>query len=344
MSSTVQNHIKLPNSETIQEASAILNRGGLVALPTETVYGLGADAENQEALARLYQIKGRPGSHPVIVHIGAVEQLSEWAREISDEAWQLAITFWPGPLTLILPRTSRVSDAVTGGQDTVGIRIPSHPVALELLNAFDGGIAAPSANRFGRLSPTSAQHVYADLGQDVDLILDGGPCNVGVESTIVAFPDGRPVILRPGMITAVQIENTLNQKLAQPSNIAEKSVIRAPGTLSSHYAPHTPLYYLSADEIRHVISSGKYQSIGVLARTFQPQILPDSIQWIQAPLNAQQYAQMLYGHLRAFDQMDLDAILVELLPSDEGWAASHDRLKRAAFQRNNEERTQNLPE
>ncbi|HEV7536585.1 MAG TPA: L-threonylcarbamoyladenylate synthase, partial [Acidimicrobiia bacterium] len=185
-------------SPDVAEAVAVLRRGGLVAFPTETVYGLGADANNPAAVERLFAVKGRPRSHPVIVHLGDPMALKEWASEVPAEAWALAEAFWPGPLTLILPRADRVPDAVTGGAATVGLRVPAQPLALELLEAFGDGVAAPSANRFGRVSPTTAAHVRADLGSDVDLVLDGGMCRVGVESTIVDLSSAVPAVLRLG--------------------------------------------------------------------------------------------------------------------------------------------------
>ncbi|HYS50590.1 MAG TPA: L-threonylcarbamoyladenylate synthase, partial [Burkholderiales bacterium] len=177
---------------------AILRRGGLVAFPTETVYGLGADASNPAAVARIYEVKGRPAGHPVIVHIGDIGQLARWARDIPEAATKLATHFWPGPLTLVLRRAPGVGSQLSGGQDTIGLRVPGHPVALQLLREFGGGIAAPSANRFGRISPTAAEHVRSDLASEVELILDGGACEIGIESTIVDLSRGRPVLLRPG--------------------------------------------------------------------------------------------------------------------------------------------------
>jgi L-threonylcarbamoyladenylate synthase len=319
----------------ITDAVTILRRGGLVAFPTETVYGLGADAENPEALKRLYAVKGRPGYHPVIVHLASAEQLQDWAREIPEAAWQLAKAFWPGPLTLILPRSSRVPDAVTGGQDTVGLRVPAHPLAQKLLQAFGGGIAAPSANRFGKLSPTTAPHVRDDLGTDVDLILDGGSCPVGVESTIVAFRDGQPVILRPGMITESQIAAVLGQS-NQNSAEADTAVIRAPGTLASHYAPGTPLILLPPQDLIPVIQQKLAESpapIGVLARRERPALLPEApkMVWMVADTAPEGYARALYASLRALDTKGLSVILVEALPDSGEWAAVRDRLKRAAY-------------
>lgn len=323
------------SADLIAQAVSILKAGGLVAMPTETVYGLGADAQNMEALRKLYTVKGRPCSHPVIVHLASLEQLPEWASEIPESAWKLARAFWPGPLTLILPRTSRVPNMVTGGQDTVGLRIPGHPLALELLNAFGGGIAAPSANHFGRISPTTAAHVEADLGNDVDLVLDGGACPVGVESTIVSFNGERPLILRPGMITQAQIAEVLGQDAETRAEQMEKAVIRAPGTLASHYAPVTPLMLVPPAEL--VVAAEKLLAeqegaIGVLARTAA---LPASLDkqrltWVEGEHSPEGYARGLYAVLRELDGRNLKHILVEELPDTEVWWAVWDRLKRAA--------------
>ena len=225
--------VEAPGAAAIRDAAAILRRGGLVAFPTETVYGLGADASNPAAVARIYAVKGRPPNHPVIVHIGESGQWARWAREFPEHAAKLAARFWPGPLTLVLRRASGVGDYLTGGQETIGLRVPGHPIALELLREFRGGIAAPSANRFGRVSPTSAEHVRSDLGSDVDLILDGGACEIGIESTIVDVSRGRPVVLRPGRIS----EDDIASALGFPPARRDPGAPRAPGALPSHYAP-----------------------------------------------------------------------------------------------------------
>lgn len=325
--------------DQLQRAVAILKSGGLVAFPTETVYGLGADARNPKALARMYDVKGRPTHHPVIVHLGSVSQLEDWAVDIPPQAYQLAQAFWPGPLTLILKRSLQVPDAVTGGQDTVGIRIPDHPVALALLQAFDGGIAAPSANRFGRLSPTTAAHVQADLGQDVDLVLDGGASDVGVESTIVAFRDNQPVILRPGMITAEQIHEVLAKPVESGSTQpAATTVSRAPGTLASHYAPRTPLTLVTASQLDDALANITTTdwSVGVLARRACPFGLRDKpwLVWQQLEDDPSAAARMLYAKLRELDSLSLDQLYAEAVPEDGAWAAVADRLRRAAYQAN----------
>jgi L-threonylcarbamoyladenylate synthase len=217
----------------IASAAAALRAGKLVAFPTETVYGLGADAENVDAVGRIFAVKQRPADHPLIVHLASLSELPRWAREVPDAALRLAEAYWPGPLTLLLKKHSRVPNATTGGLDSVGLRVPAHPVALELLRRFGCGVAAPSANRFGRVSPTRSEHVLADLGDDVDVLLEGGECAVGVESTILDLTHDAPVLLRPGGVTAEQIESLLGVAIGRSA----PRDVRAPGMLASHYAP-----------------------------------------------------------------------------------------------------------
>ena len=311
----------------IEKAVAILRRGGLVAFPTETVYGLGADARNPGALGKLYATKGRPAGHPVIVHLADVSQLAQWARDVPLAAERLAARFWPGPLTLILRRAPGVSDAVTGGQDTVGLRIPSHPVAHALLTKFGGGVAAPSANRFGRVSATTSQHVKQEFGDGVDCVLEGGASEIGIESTIVAVTGARVVLLRPGHISAREIEQAAGMPLAAP----DAGSPRAPGTLAAHYAPQTPLLVMEGDLLLELAASLTRQGkrVAVLARG-APQPLLTGLTWIAAPPDAPAYAHDLYANLRALDAAGCDAILVEKLPLQPEWAAVIDRLDRAA--------------
>jgi L-threonylcarbamoyladenylate synthase len=308
---------------SIREAAAILRRGGLVAFPTETVYGLGADAANPAAVARIYAVKGRPQNHPVIVHIGDVGQLDRWACEVPEYAAKLAARFWPGPLTLVLRRASGVGDQATGGQDTIGLRVPGHPVALDLLREFRGGIAAPSANRFGRISPTSAQHVLDDLGSDVDLILDGGSCEIGIESTIVDVSRGRPVLLRPGRISAEEIAETIGVAPASP----DADSPRASGTLESHYAPRQPLRLVASSDW-HLRLRSEPVSRGVMSFQCRPAGDASAI-WIQAPQDPGRYGHDLYANLRALDLSGCDHILVEEPPPSAEWTAIRDRLSRA---------------
>jgi L-threonylcarbamoyladenylate synthase len=323
----------IPTSSEIERAAAILRAGGLVAFPTETVYGLGADASNPAAVAKIFAAKGRPQDHPVIVHLGSIELLPQWAREIPPAAQKLASAFWPGPLTLILERAGGVPDCVTGGQDTVGLRIPGHPVALELLRAFAGeeggrafsGVAAPSANKFGRISPTTAEHVRAELGAAVDCVLDGGECGVGIESTIVDLSRGRAVLLRPGQITQAQIAAIVGAEVEPPDAAAP----RVSGALDSHYAPRTPLYLVAAAELRARLAALRGQRLAVLACTEAPQGLKD-VDWQTAPRAAAGYAHELYASLRRLDDLACDAILVEAPPAAPEWQGVNDRLRRAA--------------
>jgi L-threonylcarbamoyladenylate synthase len=314
--------VALP-AAAIRDAVAVLRRGGLVAFPTETVYGLGADASNPAAVARIYRVKGRPPGHPVIVHIADAGQLSRWAREISGHAARLAARFWPGPLTLVLRRASGVGDELTGGQETIGLRVPGHPVALALLRKFGGGIAAPSANRFGRISPTSAEHVRRDLGSDVDMILDGGPCEIGIESTIIDLSRGRPVLLRPGRIGAGDIAEALGVAPESPDSDAP----RAPGALRSHYAPRKPLRLVGSPEWELRIRAG---SPGRGVMSFRARPAGDvSVIWIAAPSDPERYGHDLYANLRALDSSGCDEILVEEPPGSAEWTAIRDRLSRA---------------
>lgn len=317
-----------PDSAAVKQAAQALAGGMLVAFPTETVYGLGAAADNTDAIARLYAAKGRPNNHPVIVHLYSADQLDQWATGIPDAAWRLARTLWPGPLTLILPRSSAVSDAVTGGQDSVGLRIPNHPVALALLKEFGRGVAAPSANKFGRLSPTDAEAVAGEFADEVDIVLNGGPCEVGIESTIVDFSQEEPRILRPGMIQAQQIETVAGVQILAAALGRVTSGTRAPGGLPSHYAPRTPLKVVPSDQLTNTLHTLRSQNkkIGVLG--FQP---PEpGTAWIVAKLDAQHYARHLYANLRKLDQENADLILVEQVPAEPSWEGIADRLQRAA--------------
>jgi L-threonylcarbamoyladenylate synthase len=316
------------DSVDIDAAAAILRRGGLVAFPTETVYGLGADAANVDALARLYLVKGRPADHPVIVHIAAGADLTEYAREVPDVARALARAFWPGPLTIVLPkRADRVADAATGGRPTVGLRVPDHPVALALLDAFGGGVAAPSANRFGRVSPTTADHVRADLGADVDFVLEGGPSRVGVESTIVDVTGAAPLVLRVGGISATAIEAVIGAPLAR----RDQGEIAAPGTLASHYAPTTRVEIVAASALaaraEALVASGR--RVGVLALE-APDDLAPAVVVLDPPADVDEYAHVLYARLRAADAAELDVLLAVLPPAAGVGAAVRDRLHRAA--------------
>lgn len=309
----------------IDEAVRRLREGGLVAFPTETVYGLGADASNPAAVARIFAAKGRPADHPLIVHLASAAAAGEWARDFPPLARDLAAAFWPGPLTLVVPRAAGVLDEVTGGQETVALRVPSHPVAQELLRRFGGGIAAPSANRYGRVSPTLARHVREELGDRVDLVLDGGACEVGLESTIVGVDDGAITLLRPGRITRSEIE-----RVAGPLESPGAAAPRVPGSLRSHYAPATPLELLDAAAIDRRCATGQdVQRIAVLSRRPAPADCR-ALAWQVAAADPAGYGHDLYASLRALDTRGASRILVEEVPAGEEWTAVRDRLARAA--------------
>jgi L-threonylcarbamoyladenylate synthase len=315
----------------LDHAVDLLRQGRLVAFPTETVYGLGADASNAKAVGRIFAAKGRPADHPLIVHIADAGCLPDWAETVPDAARRLAERFWPGPLAIILKKKPHVPDAVTGGQPTVGLRVPSHPVALRLLRKFGGGIAAPSANRFCRISPTTARHVEEELGGSVDLILDGGPCEVGVESTIIDLSGTQPRLLRPGRITQVQIEEVLGVNLVLAAKTEELD-IRAPGLMAVHYAPNTQALLCDPEDLEQVTGqlAAQGKRIGLIAYQFS--LRSDSehrMPVIQMPKNPHDYAQALYAALRELDNLGLDRIVVEQPPEGETWHAVNDRLRKA---------------
>ncbi len=321
--------------DEIARAVDILRAGGLVAFPTETVYGLGADATNEDAMRRLFAAKGRPADHPVIVHLADAAQLSDWACTVPDAAAKLAAAFWPGPLTLIVPRAAGVLDAVTGGQDTVGVRVPSHPVARALLTAFGGGIAAPSANRFGHISPTRAAHVRAEFDEaTVPLVLDGDHPEIGVESTIVDVSGPHPTLLRPGGITPAQLAAVLGEPVAAPT----ASSPRASGTLPRHYAPRTPLEIIQADEMDSRVQQFRKEGARVGGLVYHPPwklmrnatLNGSGFPWTVMPPDPVVYARDLYEVLRKLDAEGCSRILVEAVPDGDEWLAVRDRLRRAA--------------
>jgi L-threonylcarbamoyladenylate synthase len=318
----------------VADAARVLRKGGLVAFPTETVYGLGADARNPDALRRLYAVKARPASHPVIVHLAAgpshQELLAPWAAEVPAAALALAAACWPGPLTLVVPRSGSVPTEVTGGRDTVGLRVPDQPVAQQLLARFGGGVAAPSANRFGRVSPTTAEHVRADLGADVDRVLDGGPCRVGVESTVVDCSDGPPVILRLGGVTRERVEAVVGR----PVPVCDDGRRPAPGTLAAHYAPDAQVRLVTeaeaATRAEELLRDGL--AVGLLA-TSPPADLPAGLAVLPAPADVDGLARDLYRLLRDADARGLDVLLAVAPPPVGLGAAVADRLARAAHPR-----------
>jgi len=303
-----------------------------VALPTETVYGLAANAEDGLAVRRIFAVKGRPSSHPLIVHLADAAAWPGWASAFPPEAKALAEAFWPGPLTLVLPRGPRALDAVTGGQDTVALRVPSHPLALEVLRAFGGGVAAPSANRFGGVSPTTAEHVRRDLGEEVALVLDGGPCTVGVESTIVDVSGEAPALLRPGGVSREAVEKVLGRSVPK----REKGPVRAPGMLESHYAPHAGVVLVEAAELASrtatLAHSGK--KVGVLAAAARGAwTAPPGVDVLEVPASPEGFAHVLYARLREADLRGCDVVVVVLPPQDGLGLAVRDRLTRAAAPR-----------
>lgn len=317
----------------LSTAVQALRDGELVAFPTETVYGLGAHAGHPGALQRVFELKGRPTSHPLIVHLDSPRFLTRWAREVPVAAERLAERFWPGPLTLVLPRAATVHPLVTGGQDTVAVRVPSHPMAQQLLTAFGGGIAAPSANRHGRLSPTRADHVRDEFGSAVHTILDGGECKLGLESTIVACLGGSVRLLRPGAISLSQLRRVVPEvRAAEPHGTAPaEPVPRVPGSTYAHYAPTTPLSIVPADDIEVLaesLSEGG-QRIAVLAQR-PPLGTYRSVTWINAGKRVEAYAHDLYANLRTLDKAGCARILVQAVPADERWEAVRDRLMRGA--------------
>ena len=316
------------DAKLITEAAKVLRRGGLVALPTETVYGLGADAENELAVRRIFAAKGRPASHPLIVHLADAGIAADWARDLPRTGRQLAEAFWPGPLTLVLPRGGRAADWITGGQDTVALRVPAHPVMRAVLAAFQGGIAAPSANRFGRVSATTADHVRADLGSSVDLIIDDGPCAIGIESTIVDLSTDPPCVLRPGAIPRAELERVLRREVPE-----RESGTRAPGLMRSHYAPIAGVELVAASELarraEELLARG--QRVAVIAA--DAVALPSGVGRFAMPADVTGFARSLYATFREIDRQGFEIILA-VPPPDSGLGrAIRDRLSRAASPR-----------
>lgn len=297
----------------IAAAVAALRAGDLVAFPTETVYGLGADARNPDALRKVYALKGRPATHPLILHLPSSESLAQWVAAVPAAAATLAERFWPGPLTLVLPRAAQVSDVLTGGQDTVAVRVPSHPIARALLAAFGSGIAAPSANRYGRVSPTSAAHVREEFPAGL-LVLEGGDCEVGLESTIVSLTGKAPRLLRPGSISRAAIEAALGMPLATDDGRAP----RVPGSTPQHYAPSTPLELVPAGALAaaEAAAAARGERVATLA--------------CARGADAAEYGRRLYAELRRLDKSGASRILVESVPDSPEWEAVRDRLTRAA--------------
>jgi L-threonylcarbamoyladenylate synthase len=311
----------------IETAVQALRDGELVAFPTETVYGLGANAQNPAAVGKIFEVKGRPPTHPVIVHLDSPRYLHRWVRAVPDAATRLAEAFWPGPLTMVMPRAASVHDVITGGQDTIAVRVPSHPMAQQLLTAFGGGIAAPSANRYGRLSPTRAEHVREELGEAVRVILDGGECQIGLESTIVAFEGAAVRLLRPGSVTAAQIRALVGELVVG----ADAGAPRVPGGGAMHYAPTTPMTVVPSGEIdaQADAQSAGGRRVAVLAQRL-PLRAHKYVTWINAGRRPESYGHDLYTNLRTLDKAGCQRILVQDVPDGERWDAIRDRLLRAA--------------
>jgi L-threonylcarbamoyladenylate synthase len=312
------------SAKEISAAVAALRRGEVIGLPTETVYGLAADATNPSAVRRIFELKGRPADHPLIVHLAEGTTLEGWAEAVPRVALKLAERFWPGPLTLILKRGQRVSDLVTGGQDTVGIRVPSHPLAQALLQGFGGGLAAPSANRFGRISPTCAQHVRDEFGASVPLVLDGGECQIGIESTIVDLSGAKPRLLRPGVIEQRELEVVIGP--IETGAIADSP--RAPGMLAAHYAPSTPLQLVARGALAARVHATRARRERVLLLTLGA--LPTGSEGLALPREARAYGHALYAALRELDAQGAERLLIERPPNAPEWIAILDRLQRAA--------------
>ena len=324
----------VPAQSDIDRAVSILKAGGLVAFPTETVYGLGADARSSEAVLKIFAAKGRPPTNPLIVHVSGVAMAKLYAMEWPDTARRLAQKYWPGPLTLVLPRYRTIAPEVSAGLDTVGLRMPNHPLALELIQRFDGPIAAPSANRSNHLSPTTAQHVREELGDAVDLILDGGPCRVGIESTVLDLTGSQPMILRPGGITRAQIEKVIGPIEAKDVVIEVTTPASSPGQHETHYSPRAPAYRFMRDQLEVVLRDANDPAKAPAAILFFGKV-PESAQ--QTKLNGvshsstspRMYARQIYGMLRDLDQCNPDRIFVEMPPDEPDWVAVRDRLTRA---------------
>ena len=316
-----------------QQAAAKIRAGELVAFPTETVYGLGADASNDAAVARIFAAKGRPADHPLIVHIASVVQVTDYASSVPPFAERLINAFWPGPLTVILPRKPGIASAAAGGQNSIGLRCPAHPLALEFLGACNTGVAGPSANKFGRVSPTTAQHVIQEFG-DVLLVLDGGPCTVGIESSIVDCTRTQPVLLRPGVLTREQLSAACGQPVLSADEAAiegEKAAPRAPGTLESHYAPNATVRLMDAKAIQTALDvlGADAAHIAVYARSIV-RIASTKVLYRRMPDDALATAEQLFAVLRDFDAQGVKLIWIEPVPEASEWDGIRDRLGRAA--------------
>lgn len=329
---------ELTAEQTVQvaEAATLIRAGELVAFPTETVYGLGADASSDEAVAKIFAAKGRPADHPLIVHVAGLAEAHGYAASMPAFAIRLINAFWPGPLTVILPRRPGVAAAAAGGQDSIGLRCPAHPLALAFIKACNTGIAGPSANRFGRISPTTAQHVRAELG-DALLVLDGGPCELGIESSIVDCTRSRPVLLRPGVLTRAQLEAACGEPVLDSNNAllldGPNNAPKASGTLESHYAPNARVRLMDAEAIQTALDvlGADAAGIAVYARAIV-RIQSEKLAYRRMPDDALATAQQLFAVLRAFDDRQVKLIWIESPPPGPAWDGVRDRLTRASAQ------------
>ena len=326
------NTLRGTDAAAIAEAARRIQAGELVAFPTETVYGLGADASSDQAVDKIFAAKGRPADHPLIVHVADAAQVKDYASGVPPFAARLMQAFWPGPLTVILPRRDGVATAAAGGQDSIGLRCPAHPVALAFLKACNTGVAGPSANRFGRVSPTTAAHVRQELGDDL-LVLDGGPCEVGIESSIVDCTRGQPVLLRPGVLTRAQLEAACGEPVLDEDEVvaSESAAPRAPGTLASHYAPHAKVRLMDAGPIQTALDllGADAASMAIYARSMV-RITSEKVLYRRMPDDALATAQQLFAVLRDFDAQGVKLIWIENPPDAAEWDGVRDRLGRAA--------------
>jgi L-threonylcarbamoyladenylate synthase len=318
----------LPNPEILEQAAALLRAGRLVAFPTETVYGLGANALDAAAVARIYEAKGRPSYNPIIVHVSDVAAVSQVAREWTDRANLLAMAFWPGPMTLVLPRQPAVPDIVTAGLDSVAVRVPAHPVARALLDAAKIPIAAPSANRSTELSPTTGRHVEKSLGDAVDLILDAGPTQVGIESTVIDLTSDIPTILRPGTISVPEIEQVVG-KVATASQIAGETARPSPGMMDRHYAPRARLIVARASDVESTVERERAAGRRVGAVVVSAKVSGRSI--VEMPNEPLAYAARLYTTLHSLDDSNCEVVVVEAVPESPEWRGVRDRIERASW-------------
>lgn len=313
---------------TLQRAAGLLSKGELVAVPTETVYGLAADARQEEAVQKIFIAKQRPEQHPLIVHIASIDQLSEWAQNIPEIAYKLAQAFWPGPLTLLLQKADQVTTIVTGGLNTIAIRVPSHPIMQELLQLTKTGLAAPSANAHKKISPTTAQHVLKDLDGKIAAVVDAGPCTFGLESTILDLTQSQPTIVRPGPITQKELEAVLEVPVLAP----QQHTVCVAGNMQDHYQPTKPVVLISADQLQNYLEKHEQESLGVIYYS-NPTELLDLCVTVPMSSDKKEYAQNLYKALHSLDEQPIDVIIIELPPVTPEWADVHDRLQKAEYKK-----------